>query len=54
MILKNQYRRVFKIPIGGISKDDAEKALRQLMSNYQSPLHSLVESRKKKINKLVS
>ena len=30
-------RRVFKIPVGGLSRTEAEKVLRGLISQYQSP-----------------
>jgi hypothetical protein len=37
-ISRTNNRVLYKIPVGDISKEDAEKQLKQLISNYQTPM----------------
>ena len=45
-------RIVFKIPVGNLSKEDAEKQLKQLISNYQTP--SPIDTKSDKIERILN
>ena len=45
-------RIVFKIPVGNLSKEDAEKQLKQLISNYSSPIDTKADKIEKILNKI--
>jgi hypothetical protein len=47
-------RIVFKIPVGNLSKEEAEKQLKQLISNYQTPLNFDGMTKSEKIEKILN
>jgi hypothetical protein len=47
-------RIVFKIPVGNWSKEEAEKQLKQLISDYQTPLNFDGMTKSEKIEKILN
>jgi hypothetical protein len=47
-------RIVFKIPVGNLSKEEAEKQLKQLISDYQTPLNFDGMTKSEKIEKILN
>ena len=47
-------RIVFRIPVGNLSKEEAEKQLKQLISDYQTPLNFDGMTKSEKIEKILN
>ena len=50
-LLDHSERRVFKIPVGNMSKEEVEKLLRKLMKSYDYN-RFLMKERKNKLDKI--
>jgi hypothetical protein len=53
-VSRTNNRVVYKIPIGNLSKEEAEKQLKQLISNYQTALNFAGMTRTEKIKKILN
>ena len=53
-VISTNNRVVYKIPIGNWSKEEAEKQLKQLISDYQTPLNFDGMTKSEKIEKILN
>jgi len=53
-VIRTTNRVVYKIPIGNLSKEEADKQLKQLISNYQTPLNFAGMTKSEKIEKILN